>query len=118
MLVASAQGIAERHGFELLLAANAGKVISACNNDLSVILLVIDLRTPGLDVGDLVADVLRFKPILRIAAMAPHVHTESLAAAHEAGCDEIFTRGQFDARFDALLAELTAPGAPERSAGS
>jgi hypothetical protein len=100
-----------------MLAARPDEAVSECNND-STLLLVIDLRTPGLDIRDLVGDVTGFNPAPRIAAVAPHVHTESLAAADEAGCDEIFTRGQFDVRLDSLLAELTESGATERSAGS
>jgi hypothetical protein len=34
------------------------------------------------------------------------VHTEALEAAAAAGCDEVITRGQFERRFDALLAKL------------
>jgi hypothetical protein len=39
-------------------------------------------------------------------ACAPHVHEQSLAAAVAAGCDAVITRGQFEARVDAQLAQL------------
>ena len=49
----------------------------------------------------------RLKPGRRrrptIVAFGPHVHEERLAAAREAGCDEVVSRGQFFAQLDAIL---------------
>jgi hypothetical protein len=39
-----------------------------------------------------------------ILAYGPHVQEGLLAAAAEAGCDDVFTRGQFNARMDEILA--------------
>ncbi len=43
-------------------------------------------------------------PPSAILAYGPHVQEGLLAAATEAGCDEVFTRGQFNARMDEILA--------------
>jgi hypothetical protein len=41
------------------------------------------------------------------------VHKQSLEAAADAGCDEVITRGEFERRFDSLLAEITASADPK-----
>jgi CheY-like chemotaxis protein len=108
MLVAAAQGAADRHGVALRSAASAEQALEACG-DGYVTLVVIDLRTPGLDVSAFVPRVRqRAKPQAAVVACGPHVHKQSLAAAAAAGCDEVITRGEFDRRIDALMAELTA----------
>jgi CheY-like chemotaxis protein len=43
-------------------------------------------------------------PPQAIVAYGPHVHSERLAEATAAGCDEVLTRGQFNAQMDAVLA--------------
>jgi hypothetical protein len=45
-------------------------------------------------------------PPRAIVAFGPHVHEARLAAARDAGCDLVLTRGQFDSQIDALLAQL------------
>jgi hypothetical protein len=41
--------------------------------------------------------------MLRVVAFGPHVHEERLAAARNAGCDEVVSRGEFFARLDAIV---------------
>jgi CheY-like chemotaxis protein len=72
-------------------------------------LIAIDLRLPGLDIESLVPRLRQANSQLTIVAFGPHVHEQSLAAAATAGCDEVFTRGQFERRLEALLSELKAP---------
>jgi hypothetical protein len=36
-------------------------------------------------------------------AYAPHVHEQLLQAAAEAGCNEVFTRGQFDRQMEDII---------------
>ena len=60
----------------------------------SVDVVVLDLSTTG----DVAGTVSRFRELAappRIIAFGPHVHTAKLAAAKEAGCDDVLTRGQF-----------------------
>jgi DNA-binding NarL/FixJ family response regulator len=113
MLVSMAQGIADRHGVELLMAATSDEALTASAAATAV---AIDLRTLGLNVASLIADLReQAAPPAVIVAFGPHVHTEALAAAAAAGCDEVITRGQFEHRFDALLAALTAPAARDQN---
>jgi DNA-binding NarL/FixJ family response regulator len=65
--------------------------------------VVIDL---GSQLRDLRAIVEHFKASVlppRIIAFGPHVHEERLAAARDAGCDEVVSRGQFFAQMDSIL---------------
>ena len=56
-------------------------------------LVVVDLTLPGVDIRDLIARLQTLpagKP--RTLAFGSHVHTERLAAAREAGCDQVVSR--------------------------
>jgi CheY-like chemotaxis protein len=69
-------------------------------------LLILDLTVAGLSTGDVMtrlqaecaADT---RP--RVIAFGPHVQSGKLEAAREAGCDQVLTRGQFDAWLNELL---------------
>jgi CheY-like chemotaxis protein len=66
--------------------------------------VILDLTLPTLDVAASVAQ-LRSLPGVKpvIIAFGPHVHESLLAAAQEAGCDEVLSRGQFFAQLDSIL---------------
>jgi CheY-like chemotaxis protein len=72
-------------------------------------LVLIDLTAPGLDVRDLVARLRAFEHPPAVVAYAPHVHEQTLAAAVQAGCDEVLTRGQFNSQLDGILERHLAP---------
>ncbi len=106
MLISAAQGAAARHGAELSIVPNASAALAACSDD-AVRLLVVDLRSPQLDVGALMAELRSISTThIPVLAFGPHVHEASLAAAAAAGCDEVVTRGEFERRLDAALARL------------
>jgi CheY-like chemotaxis protein len=105
MLSSAAMGIAGRHGASLVGARSGEDAVRECGDDAA--LLVIDLRAPGLDIAEVVRavrDGCETPPY--IMACAPHVHEQSLAAAAAAGCDAVVTRGQFEARVEAQVAQL------------
>ncbi|MDZ4847920.1 MAG: hypothetical protein SGI77_01375 [Pirellulaceae bacterium] len=68
-------------------------------------LVLLDLSTPGLDPMQIVPQLrqLAFSP-KAIVAYGPHVHEAKLAAAQEAGCDEVLARGAFNNRMAKILA--------------
>lgn len=63
--------------------------------------LVIDLEAPGLELGELIA--VLPDPPPQLIAFGPHVQEQRLAAAREAGCSRVVTRGQISANLPALL---------------
>jgi CheY-like chemotaxis protein len=107
MIASAAEGIARRHGISVRTVGNVGDMVSAVDQAAS--LIVLDLRTSGLDVGEIVPQLRAHAAEAKIVAFGPHVHEESLASAAAAGCDEVFTRGQFERRLELLLSELKAP---------
>lgn len=65
-------------------------------------LLILDLSS-GVDPRQ-VAPLAREKsPGMSLVAFGPHVQEERLAAARDAGCDLVLSRGQFQAQLDELL---------------
>jgi DNA-binding response OmpR family regulator len=96
-------GAAARSGVTLLTASTAQQAASLCKSH-AVDLLIVDLTTPSLDVAGLVVAV---KSVANAApktvAFGPHVHEERLAAARDAGCDHVVSRGQFFSQLDAIL---------------
>lgn len=105
MLNSTAQGAASRHGIDLIVAPTPTAALTACS-ERSTTLLAIDLRTPGLDVAAISSQVRAAAPGIYILAFGPHVHEASLAAAIAAGCEEVVSRGEFERRFEAVLARL------------
>jgi len=57
--------------------------------------VVLDLSCPAADPAAVAPPLQDLTPAPRIVAFGPHVHREKLAAAESAGCDRVFTRGQF-----------------------
>lgn len=72
-------------------------------------LVIIDLTVSNLNVAATIEQ-LRALPIppRAVIAYGPHVHEARLAAAREAGCDEVFSRGAFNSQLDAILARYQA----------
>jgi len=109
MLCSRAEGAARKLGLTLVTAHDASKICTLCAEEEGPVVLLVDLRLPGLDVQQLVAAVRAGEggsvPIL---ACGPHVHEVRLAAAREAGCDLVVTRGQFDRDLESLLQPLVA----------
>jgi DNA-binding response OmpR family regulator len=96
-------GAATRIGEQLRVFGSAHALCAALAAE-PARLVVVDLALPGLDVSALIAQ-LRALPggAPRTLAYGSHVHVERLAAARDAGCDQVVSRGQFHAQMDQLL---------------
>ncbi|MGI9430051.1 MAG: hypothetical protein ACR2NM_15435 [Bythopirellula sp.] len=106
MIGARVEGVARQLGLSMRNVAQPQAAIAAAE-DKDCRLLLIDLRTPGLDIADLVQAIRAARgPALPIVASGPHVHEANLAAATAAGCDAVITRGQLDRELPAIFAEL------------
>lgn len=66
-------------------------------------LIIIDLGQNGLDLPKIVAEVRSKSPTARIVAFGSHVNEASLAAAHEAGCDDVMPNSMFDRTYVEML---------------
>ena len=102
MFSSRASGAAERLGVELVAVATAAAALEKCEAE-PVRLVLIDLTLPGLDLATLAAQLKASPSTPKLCAYAPHVHENRLDAARQAGCDQVLTRGQFNAQLDAIL---------------
>jgi len=69
--------------------------------------VILELAAVRSDVAELVASIRNISPAKRqIIAFAPHVHEQQIAAARDAGCDRVLSRGQFFKGLDGLMGEL------------
>jgi DNA-binding NarL/FixJ family response regulator len=104
MFASRVSGAAARLGTTLQTAATPETLFEQLAASEPAALVLIDLTTRGFDPRQWV-------PLLRqaanspsaILAYGPHVQGRLLSAATAAGCDEVFTRGQFNARMDEIL---------------
>jgi len=72
--------------------------------------VLIDLGRPALNVTEFIAALKNLEvPPQRILAYGAHVHEALLQAATEAGCDAVFTRGQFSGNMPAIFGNLATP---------
>lgn len=98
-------GAAERQGIRFASAFTTAALLDKLA-ETTPQLVVIDLSTPCLDIETLVSQLRGQLSNVQIVAFGPHVHEQRLAAAREAGCDEVFSRGQFHRGMDEILAKL------------
>jgi DNA-binding NarL/FixJ family response regulator len=71
--------------------------------------VIVDLSTPGLSLAELVAS-LPVEPRPRVIAYDAHVNEQRLSEARAAGCDAVYTRGQFSGALPAILRECLGTG--------
>ena len=98
------EGAAARLGQTVRSASAESQAVDLCAAE-GATTLVVDLSMASLDVASLVSR-LRSDAAShpRVVAFGPHVHEQRLAAAREAGCDLVVSRGQFFSQLDAILA--------------
>ena len=102
------QGATANCGLALTTAADHAAAVAACDDDCRVVLL--DLRTAGLDVAALVEGLRQHSAKLSIVACGPHVHAQRLKEARAAGCDMVVTRGQLDQEAESILRRILDMG--------
>jgi DNA-binding NarL/FixJ family response regulator len=107
LVVSRVEGAARQAGAAVVTAATRELVVAECGRG-GVSLVIVDLSLPSLDVASLVESIRGAGgPAKSIVAFGPHVHESLLAAAREAGCDQVISRGQFFAQVDAILRVAT-----------
>jgi DNA-binding response OmpR family regulator len=106
-VVSQVQGAATRAGAVSRVVSSDSAAVEACVAD-QADLLIVDLNAPSLDIKSLV-DRVKISAVVppRIIAFGPHVHEERLAAARDAGCHDVVSRGRFLSQLDAVLSGAT-----------
>jgi len=109
MFASRVSGAAARIGTTLQTAATPEMLRERLATAEPGALVVIDLTLRAFDPRHWVPQFRQSaNPPSAVLAYGPHVQEGLLAAAAEAGCDEVFTRGQFNARMDDILARRHA----------
>jgi len=103
MLSSTVSGCAANAGRTFCNAGSISDVTAAVSKD-STALLLVDLGMPGLDVATL-AESIPANVLRRAIAYGPHVHTEKLDAARNAGFGKVLSRGQFSAQVGMLISD-------------
>jgi len=97
---------AARSGERLLTFSSPAALVAALAGELAAEpprLVIVDLAAPGLDLGAVIGAARAVGPGAEIVAFGAHVQANRLAAARQAGCDRVLTRGQFFGQIDGAL---------------
>jgi hypothetical protein len=106
MFASRAQAAAHGAGAQVAIQSAASLTAAAVPADCR--LAIIDLAAAAQDaLPGIVAVVRSGSPTARILAFGPHVDEGLLAAAREAGCDDVWSRGQFHQRLSELMRTVT-----------
>jgi DNA-binding NarL/FixJ family response regulator len=96
------EGVAMRLRQTVRSAAGESRAVELCEGE-DANTLVVDLSS-SVDVALLVTQLRASKGSgTRVIAFGPHVHEQRLAAAREAGCDLVVSRGQFFSQLETIL---------------
>lgn len=109
MASSAAEGAARAAGATLRVTAPAQAIDAARESAPRV--AAIDLTAKVDDLAALVAELREAAPGVALVAYGPHVHEARLAAAQEAGCDLVMSRGQFHRGFGEVLTRYASDGA-------
>ena len=103
-------GVAQSRQIELSVVSEADQLLANTSAN-QVELVLLDLTTPSCDPKQLVPQLRRLaRPPKGVVAFRPHVHEAKLAAAEEAGCDQVLSRGEFNKRMTEVLVKYVAVG--------
>ena len=99
-------GIAAALGHRIIMEGDSGRAARqaaspGCRG------VIVDLSTPGLLLENLLA-ALPAEARPRVIAYDAHVNEQRLSAARAAGCDAVYTRGQFSGSLSTILRDCLA----------
>lgn len=75
----------------------------------AVRLVILDLNLPSLDLAAVLPSIREAAPDVVVIAYGPHVHEQKLAAARAAGCNQVLSKGEFNASASELIARYAVP---------
>ncbi len=93
---------AQALGIPMRIVRN-GEALIQLGSEQPLQLVILDLSTKGWEVVATVSALKASNPSPHIVAYGPHVDSQTLANAKNAGCDEVLTKGQFDRTIAEIL---------------
>ncbi len=102
MAASKVAGASARSGVSVTIASSPADFLAKAAAA-TFALMILDLTVAGVDLADFVPRLKSLTPTPIVLAYGPHVHEARLAAATQAGCDEVISRGQFHAQMDEIL---------------
>ena len=87
MFSSQAKGAASQAGLHPQMIVSAEDCDAGGNS-----IVILDLSTPGLDIPEVVAELLTKN--VRVIAIGPHVHEQKLTTAQNSGAHSVLTKGQ------------------------
>ncbi|MEN0111724.1 MAG: DNA-binding response regulator [Planctomycetota bacterium] len=109
MASSAAEGAARAAGATLRVVPPSQSLDAA--RAASARVVAIDLTAKIDDLAELIAALREAAPGVAVVAYGPHVHEARLAAARDAGCDLVMSRGQFHRGFGEVLARYASEDA-------
>lgn len=103
MFSSQAAGAAKSAGLETQTVMNAQLIESDAE-----CIVVVDLTVSNLDIATVIGELKSLTPPAKVIAVGPHVHEEKLAAAQQAGCDLVMSKGQASRELGAVLKQFTS----------
>jgi DNA-binding NarL/FixJ family response regulator len=97
----SAAGV--RSAVEVEVCMSTGRLLERAV-ETSPSLVIVDLNMRPLNCAELVPRLKALAGPVEVIAFGPHVHETQLAAAQDAGCDQVLPRGRFYAQIESILA--------------
>jgi CheY-like chemotaxis protein len=94
--------VGERLGISVSAVSSIEAAAARIAGD-SIKLVILDLSYAGIDPQWAIPQLRKAQAGIAIVAYAPHVHEQRLTAAAEAGCNEVFPRGQFDRQMEDIV---------------
>ena len=95
---------AQHAGCDLATVMSVAALPERLTGDEPIALAIIDLAAPLGDLAAITSQVRAAAPLAKIVAYGPHVDHARLHAAQAAGCDHVFSRGEFMQVFPQLVA--------------
>lgn len=103
MFSSRVSGAAQTSGAELRVVGSAAELLDALASHQDTRLVLLDLSFPGLNLADLLPKIRSAATAATVIAYGPHVHEQKLAEAANAGCDQVFSKGQFSSTIAELI---------------
>ena len=116
MVTSRVEGAAALARVPFQSAVSEDDALSRCEA-IDATLLLIDLSRALTDVKLIVAGARSLTRTPLIVAFGPHVHKERLAAAREADCDMVLSRGQFFSDLETVVRRASRAEADQGTAG-